>query len=222
MIYLIGDSHVSVFSGVDYSENGLMHMQPEFGLININKFEQKIPYFCAIRIGSHTAFNSYNKLNKIEGVIYEYKIDMGDYIFTCFGQIDVQYHLIPNTVKNNISMDETIDICIDNYLKTLNYLKTNYPNIKIGAYGAPATSIGCGPNPRITKEQAIGYNNITLRFNEKLKIKCEENDMLFKDISDKLLLPDGSTNEVFVIDDIHLSQKAMPLILSEFSDIING
>ena len=61
MIYLIGDSHVSVFSGVDYSENGLMHMQPEFGLININKFEQKIPYFCAIRIGSHTAFNSYNK-----------------------------------------------------------------------------------------------------------------------------------------------------------------
>jgi hypothetical protein len=199
MIYLIGDSHVSIFSGVDYSENGLMHMQPEFGLINVNKFEQKIPYFSAIRVGSHTAFNSYNKLNKIEGAISEYKIGKGDYIFICFGQIDVQYHLIKNTIRNNVTMDETIDICIDNYLKTLNHLKINYPDIKIGAYGAPATSIGCGSNPRISKEQAIEYNKITLCFNEKLKIKCEENNIIFKQISDKILLPDGSTDNEFVL-----------------------
>ena len=76
MIYIIGDSHVSVFSGVDLTENGLMHMQPEFGFCYtlsqgqlkkvINKFEQKIPYFLAIKVGSHTAYNTINKVSKID------------------------------------------------------------------------------------------------------------------------------------------------------------
>jgi hypothetical protein len=221
MIYIIGDSHVSVFSGVDYSKKGLMHMQPEFGLINVNIFEQEIPYFSAIKVGSHTAFNSFNKLHKIEAAIESYNIGKGDYIFICFGQIDVQYHLIPNMVKNENSIEETIDICIESYFKTISYLKINYPNINIGVYGPPATSIGCGPNPKISKEQSIKYNSITLIFNHKLRLKCDENDIMFKQIADKLLLPDGSTDNKYVIDDIHLSQNAMPFLLKEFSDIIN-
>jgi hypothetical protein len=44
---------------------------------------------------------------------------------------------------------------------------------------------------------------------------------MFKQIADKLLLPDGSTDNKYVIDDIHLSQNAMPFLLKEFSDIIN-
>ena len=31
MIYIIGDSHVSVFSGTDKTHDGLRHIQPEFG-----------------------------------------------------------------------------------------------------------------------------------------------------------------------------------------------
>ena len=89
MIYIIGDSHVSVFSGTDKTHNGLTHIQPEFGTCytlsqgqlrpHINKFEQRIPYFCPIKTGSNTAWNSYEKLPRIEQAISEYKITNNDY-----------------------------------------------------------------------------------------------------------------------------------------------
>ena len=34
----------------------------------INKFEQKIPNFCAIKVGSYTAYNSFNKIPIIEQI----------------------------------------------------------------------------------------------------------------------------------------------------------
>ena len=230
MIYIIGDSHVSVFSGTDKTHDGLMHIQPEFGTCYtlsqgqlrsvINRFEQRIPHFCPIKVGSHTAYNSFEKITKIEQAIEEYKVNENDYIFLCFGQIDVQNHLIPNSIKNNNTIVETIQICVDRYIKTLTYLKEKYSNIKIGAYAAVATSIGCGYNPKISKSDSIKYNEITLLFNEYLKLKCEENGLLFKDISKQMLLEDGSTDNKYVIDDIHLSQNAMELINKEFEDII--
>jgi hypothetical protein len=231
MIYIIGDSHVSIFSGVDTKENGQMHIQPEFGYCYtlsqgqiqpiINQFQKNLPHFLAIKVGSHTAYNSFNKLPKIEQAISEYNIGANDFIFMCFGQIDVQNHLIPNATKNNSTITEAIKTCVDRYLQTLIYLNEKYPNIKIGAYGAPATSIGCGKQPKISKNESIEYNKITLLFNDYLKLKCEENGILFKEISKKLLLPDGSTDNMFVVDDIHLSVNTIPFILDEFSDIIN-
>lgn len=232
MVYIIGDSHVSIFSGVDTMENGNMHMQPEFGTCYtlsqgqlqpiINPFQKNLIDFLAIKVGSYTAYNSFNKIPRIEQAILEYNIGVNDYVFICFGQIDVQNHLIPNALKNNHSILDTITICVDRYIQTLNHLKEKYPEIKIGAYGAPATSVGCGNRPKITKEESIEYNRITLLFNGYLKIKCEENGILFKEISKKLLLSDGSTNNDFVIDDIHLSVNTIPFILDEFSDIINN
>ena len=78
MIYIIGDSHVSIFSGVDTMENGKMHIQPEFGYCytlsqgqlrpTINPFKKNLVNFLAIKVGSHTAYNSFNKLPKIKQV----------------------------------------------------------------------------------------------------------------------------------------------------------
>lgn len=232
MIYIIGDSHVSIFSGVDTKENGQMHMQPEFGHCYtlsqgqlqplINPFQKNLPHFLAIKVGSHTAYNSFNKLAKIEQAITEYGIGINDYVFMCFGQIDIQNHLIPNSIKNNTTVSDEIYACVDRYIQTLLHLKLNHPNISFGAYGAPATSIGCGNRPKISKGESIEYNRITLLFNDYLKTKCEENGILFKEISKKLLLPDGSTNNEFVVDDIHLSVNTIPFILDEFSDLINN
>lgn len=230
MIYIVGDSHVSVFSGVDLCKNGLRHMQPEFGtcytlsqgqLKNvISKFEQNIPHFLAIKVGSHTAYNLLNKVHKIEQVIKEYKINKNDYVFLSFGQIDIQNHLVKNSIKNNVSLSDTIDICIERYAETIKYLKSNYPDLRLGIYTPPATSIGCGNNPIISAKESIKINNITFEFNEKLKILASKLNILCKDISTKLVLDNGLTDNKFVLDDIHLSQEAMPLIMEEFKDLI--
>jgi|TARA_R110000868_G_scaffold72567_1_gene211335 lysophospholipase L1-like esterase len=228
MIYIIGDSHVSVFSGTDKTYDGKRHIQPEFGTCytlslgqlkeHINRFEQKIPYFCPIKIGSNTAYNSFNKLQRIEQAIEEYNVTKNDYVFLCFGEIDIRNHIGFNVIKNNISIIEGIKICVDKYMETVLYLKNK--NINVGVYGSPPSSVG-NLSP-IDFGDVIKRNEMTIEFNEYLKTKCLENNIPFKDISKKLMLPDGSTDPKYIMDDIHLSQESMPFILTEFSDIINN
>lgn len=223
MIYIIGDSHVSVFSGTDKTHEGLRHIQPEFGTCytlsqgqlrqHVNRFEQRIPYFCPIKIGSNTAYNSFNKLPIIEQAISEYGITKNDYIFLCFGEIDIRNHIGFN-IKT--TLEDTIKNCVDRYMETLLYLKSK--NINIGVYAPPCSSVG--NQLPIDYGDVVLRNRMTIIFNEYLTHKCNENDIPVKNITSLMILPDGTTDESYIMDDIHLSQKAMPLILKEFSDII--
>lgn len=225
MIYIIGDSHVSVFSGTDKTHDGLRHIQPEFGTCYtlsqgqlrpvINRFEQRIPHFCPIKIGSNTAYNSFNKLPRIEQAISEYQIKDTDYIFLCFGEIDIRNHIGFQAIKNNITTSEGIKNCVDRYMETILYLKNK--GWKIGVYGSPPSSVGY--NPSSDYGDVITRNGMTNEFNEYLKSKCLDSNIIFKDISKKLMLPDGTTDQKYIMDDIHLSQQAMPFLLEEFSDL---
>lgn len=227
MIYIIGDSHVSVFSGTDTTHDGLRHIQPEFGTCytlsqgqlrqHVNRFEQRIPHFCPIKTGSNTAYNSFNKLPRIEQAILEYGVTEKDYVFLCFGEIDIRNHIGFNTDKQGISFEDGIKICIDRYLNTILYLKNK--GINIGVYGSPASSVG-NQTP-IDYGNVIFRNKMTLIFNSYLGDKCTENNIPFVDISKSLILSDGTTDSKFIMDDIHLSQEAMPLLIEAFSKFIN-
>ena len=222
MIYIIGDSHVSVFSGTDKTFDNLTHIQPEFGTCytlsagqlrtHINRFEQRIPYFCPIKIGSNTAYNSFNKLPIIEQALKEYDVTNDDYVFTCFGEIDIRNHIGFNL--NGKTIDDVITLTVDRYIKTILYLKDK--GFNVGVYGSPPSSnwaVGAYGN-------IIIRNQITLIFNGYLKTKCDENNIIFKDISKLMILPDGTTDVKYLVDPLHLSQEAMPLLKEEFNDII--
>lgn len=226
MIYIIGDSHVSVFSGTDKTFDGLRHIQPEFGTCytisggqlrpHINRFEQRIPYFLPIKTGSNTAWNSYDKLPRIKQAIEEYGVTNDDYVFTCFGEIDIRNHIGFNL--NGKDVFEVVNDTVDRYLKTILHLKDF--GLNVGVYGAPPSSVG-GPSFGRQYGDVILRNQMTIHFNEYLKTKCEENDVIFKDISKKLMLPDGTTDEKkFMMDAIHLSQGVMPFLKEEFNDLI--
>lgn len=227
MIYIIGDSHVSVFSGLDYGDDGMRHIQPEFGSCYtlkqgklkpiINKFEQRIPYFCPIKIGSHTAYNSYKKIDKINQVIEEYNITENDYIFFSFGEIDIRNHIGFHVGTKYRTLNEAINKCVDEYFNTITYYKNK--NLKVGVYAPPASSVG-ERSPKNFGDVII-RNKMTLEFNSYLKLKCDQSGVIFKDISQEMMLQNGTTNQKFILDDIHLSQQAMPLLINKFSDIIN-
>jgi hypothetical protein len=227
MIYIIGDSHVSVFSGTDKGLNGLRHIQPEFGtcytlsggsLRPHNVFEQRIPYFCPIKIGSNTAYNSFDKLPVIEQVIEEYEISEKDYIFLCFGEIDIRNHIGFNAEAEDILITEGIYRCVDRYMKTVDYLNDKYSNV--GVYGSPPSSRK-GDSPVKEYKDEIFRNVMTKEFNKHLKYNCNKNDIIFKDISEKLMLENGRTDPKFIMDDIHLSQEVMPFLKEEFKDLID-
>lgn len=226
MIYIIGDSHVSVFSGTDKTHDGLRHIQPEFGTCytlsqgqlreHVNRFEQRIPFFCPIKIGSNTAYNSFNKLPRIEQVIDEYKITNLDYIFLCFGEIDIRNHIGFHVGTKYTDLSEGIKTCVDRYLKTIEYLKNK--GLNIGVYAPPASSIG-NQTPIDFGDVKL-RNQMTLEFNNYLKLKCDEIHIPIKDVSKYMMLPDGTTDQKFIMDDIHLSQEVMPLLIKEFEDFI--
>lgn len=226
MIYIIGDSHVSVFSGTDKTHDGLRHIQPEFGtcytlragsLRPHNVFEQRIPHFCPIKIGSNTAYNSFNKLPIIELAVEEYGITTNDYLFTCFGEIDIRNH-IGFYVTEEKSLNDAIEETVDKYMKTVLYLKNK--GLTMGVYGSPPSTVGIPPGSRVYSD-VVTRNKMTLHFNGYLKKLCLENDIIFKDIAPLMMLPDGTTDEKkYMMDILHLSQGAMPLLLEEFNDIM--
>tara|TARA_R110000868_G_scaffold24431_1_gene96495 strand:- start:246 stop:929 length:684 start_codon:yes stop_codon:yes gene_type:complete len=227
MIYIIGDSHVSVFSGTDKTHDGLRHIQPEFGtcytlsggsLRPHNVFEQKIPLFCPIKIGSNTAYNSIDKLPIIEQAIEEYKVKNSDHIFLCFGEIDIRNHIGENAEKMGISISDSIKLCVDRYILTVLELKGK--GYKIGVYGPPASSVGWAST--YGYKDVFTRNRMTIKYNKYLAEKCLTNDVLYVDIAKEMMLANGDTDSRFIMDDIHLSQQAIPILIEKFKKITNG
>lgn len=228
MIYIIGDSHVSVFSGVEKKENGERHIQPEFGTCYtltegqlrpvINKFEQRIPHFCAIKIGSYTAYNSFNKIPKIERVIREYKISEEDFIVFCFGEIDIRNHIGFQAKKQNITINHSIENCVDKYLQTILFFKNKGFNIYV--YGPPASSVGWSRNLSVDFGDVVSRNKMTLFFTNDLEKKCNSYGISVISIAKEMMNEDGTTIQDYIMDDIHLSQKTMPLLLEKFDKLI--
>lgn len=228
MIYIIGDSHVSVFSGTDKSHIGGRHIQPEFGtdytltegqlLPIINRFEQRIPYFYPIKIGSYTAYNSFNKIPKIERVIREYKITKQDFIVFCFGEIDIRNHIGFQAQKQNITINQCIETCVDRYLETILYFKNKGLNIYV--YGPPASSVGWVHNSSRDFGNVVLRNEMTLFFTDNLEKKCNNYGISVISIAKEMMKEDGTTIHDYIIDDIHLSQKTMPLLLEKLNSLI--
>lgn len=228
MIYIIGDSHVSVFSGTDTTHDGQRHIQPEFGTCytlsrgqlqtRINRFEQRIPYFCPIKIGSNTAYNSFTKLERIEQAIFEYGVTEKDFVVLCFGEIDIRNHIGFQAQKQNIALNEAIELCVDRYIKTILYLKDK--NLNLYVYGPPASSVGYSHNLNVDFGNVVLRNEMTLYFTEYLEKKCSEHNIQVISIAKEMMLNDGTTNQIYIMDDIHLSQQAIPIIKEKFKDII--
>lgn len=229
MIYIIGDSHVSVFSGTDATHEGLKHIQPDYGvqywLINgeiqelvtkHNRFEQRIPEFCPIKIGSPTAYNSFNKLPMIEHAIEGYRVTSNDFVFLCFGEIDIRHHIGFHADIEGISIGSAIIKCVDRYFETIKYLKNK--GINIGVYAPMGQSAIRGDN---VYKDVVFRNKMTIEFNSYLKEKCNVLNIPVIDISLQMILPDGTTNLIYLLDGHHLSQNAIPLLINEFKKCIN-
>lgn len=209
MIHCIGDSHSAVFSGEE-------NMQPIWPMPAANK----LPYFKSYRIGPATAYQLENKIDLISSLLNSIDLKDDDKIMFCFGEVDIRAHLVKRSLELQIPISDLVVECIDRYLNTISWFIKNYKQQiliwgPIASWCEPKIYTG-GPS----YGSIIERNFATKLFNTILLTRADEIGYKYISIFNEMLNDDSTTNVDFLDDwdgsHMHLSQRAMPVIIDKF------
>ncbi len=214
IIYCIGDSHVSFFSGLD-------KMQPLWP----SKSEDVLNFFKTFRLGAVLAnslsrYGSAMKGRELLFVLLDRRIPTvefraippGSKVLFCFGEIDCRAHIIKQAEINDASIEHIAAETADTYSQVLKEIQ------EIG-YEVLVWNVIPPTNPEIQNSDYPHYGDYSQRivatesFNKQLKKNAEKNNYIFVDIYNDLIDKNRNANLEFYIDQVHLSQKAMPFAI---------
>ncbi len=212
VIHCIGDSHVNFFNGYDKAQ-----VDPETNMI-----KSKYPFFKTYWIGPVLAYNLCRKNTTTKGreklfLLLEY-IPKGSNLMFCFGEIDCRAHIVLQAEKQGREPSEIVKNVVDRYFKVLKEVQDmGYKIIVWNVIPSAPTDV----NTWISVSDEYLFhgtcqerNHVTKLFNTYLKSLVEPEGMFFLDFFDKLMNEDGSVKtEYYCKDDIHISQKVMPIVL---------
>lgn len=211
MIHCIGDSHVSIFTGKDKISEG-----------NPCSFDS-LPHFRTYRLGPHTAHgvgtlghHGYNSLFELLK-----RIPIIDPILLSYGEIDCRVHVIAQAEKQNKSIKDVVKDIVHRYAETIRevqHLRNNKiiiwcPVPTLNHYDPNAYIQEINPYPHIGKSEE--RNMATLAFEEELIKQFKHESVIILSIFKYVVNNDFFTNDKYYMDGVHLSQKAMPLIMTE-------
>ena len=190
-VYFFGDSHISVWA----NQNKIIRYKKSRYFSNVlNKL------FIIRHTGPDLAYNLITKLDLIQEIK---KIKKGSTILFCYGEIDCRVHL---PIRKNLND------CIARYLQFINLFTDNYTIIVVTPF--PTTKSEVSDKDYPTAGTHSERNQITKMFNE---ILCSEALLKnFKTLSIyNELTQNNITNMEYYMDEIHLSNKALPILLSK-------
>lgn len=225
MIHCVGDSHVSVFSGrgvrQDPSVGEKMDiMVPCWPIPS----DDRLPEFRTHRIGGLTSYQLVKKGDLIKSIFDSLGLQDGDWVLLAFGEIDCRVHLAKRA-RQGEPIAPIVEECVDRYGQALAAYKEWWP--KLVVHGPIASSI----QKETTEEEwdpsknfpaygtCILRNRITLAYTGTLSDKCDELGISFYSIMPQMIDEFLETDPYYLMDDIHLSQNAMPLIRAELSKL---
>ena len=208
MIHCIGDSHSAVFSGEE-------KMQPTWP----EPASNLLPYFKSYRIGPATAYQIANKQPIIEFLINSVNLGPDDKLMFCFGEVDIRAHLIKQSKLQNRPVVDLVVECVGRYIEAITYYKKF--GVPIMIWGPIASwsdkkEYTGGPSFGTNRER----NWVTFAFNTALQMECSREGFDFISIFYSMVNDDMTTKSELLDDwegsHMHLSQRAMPLILDTF------
>jgi len=216
ILHCIGDSHASFFSGYD-------KIQPIYPDPSENRYLNIISY----RLGPVLAYNLTNTNSTSRGReklldILKTKVKPDDYILLSFGEIDCRYHIIKNSIKLNISVEEGVLRCVNRYLKVIKEVMSF--GSKVIVFGPIASAADGGTiNPNFPRSGTCQERNIvTQLFNEILINRSNEIGFLFISLFTNLVDENLKTKTEYYMDEAHLSQQMFPSFLDKISELILG
>lgn len=210
MIHCIGDSHSAVFSGKE-------EMQP----IWPQRSDDITEYFKSYRIGPATAYQVRNKIPIINDIISK-TVKENDKVLFCFGEVDCRAHIKKQSDLQNRPINDVIKECVDRYFSVIKEYKDNGLDIMI--WGPIASWSEERPYTGPSFGTCQDRNSITKEFNRYLKELCDGENIIFISIFHDMVDSDTNITKTEYLDDweechMHLSQRAMPLIIEKFKNI---
>jgi hypothetical protein len=214
IIYCIGDSHVSVFGGVNKMSDGWPSVY------------DILPQFRTYKLGPVLAYNTATEFHSTRSVLFTILnlIPAKSSVLLCYGEIDCRVHILKQAELKKTNADIITKECAERYFGTVQEIKNLGFNVIVWA-AIPTKS--CDIFKYVEdKEKYPHYgsyakrNQITKIFNDTLEQQCKENSILFTSLFDKLIDENlRAKDKEYYIDSVHLSQKAMPLIIEAFENI---
>lgn len=211
MIYCIGDSHVSVFSGRGTKDNP--YTQPLFPLIA----KGDLPAFTPIRLGSILAYNLVGKTSRIFETLEYYKVSRDDVVLLSFGEIDCRMHILRQAQIFNEPVKSLVEECVARYLIAAQMIANK--EYRVAFWGPIASSIASPLPEHLQKPDEFPVfgscqerNSITQYFNEYLTQLSYAFGFESFSIFPELIHSNYLTRTEYYMDQIHLSQSAIPLI----------
>jgi hypothetical protein len=205
VIHCIGDSHASVFTGTDTL---IAYPYP-----NINK--PSTPYFTAYKLTGYasTAYNLGSKKDIIDSIVDEH-IRKDDWLVFCFGETDCRSHIVK---QGKDVIDHTVNSVVSRYI---NFISNYADRCNIAVFGpiAPSQLTSHGDDYYKTfgtHEERLYASRL---LNSRLELECDKKSYKFFSIAEDMM--DGEIVDTkYLLDEIHLNQKAMPLIMEKLKGI---
>lgn len=219
-IYCIGDSHVSFFSGKD-------KIQPLWP----KPSDDVLPYFKTFRLGpilahSLSKYGSTMKGRELLFVLLDRGISVSEReippeskVLLCFGEIDCRAHLSKQAQRQKREVSSVVSESVERYFSAILEVDNLGYDILVWNVIPSTKSIMRNTNNFPTLGTCAERNHISQLFNSYLETLCNFHDIKFISIFDDLVDKNGLTRMEYYKDQIHLSQKAMPLVLSKMNEI---
>jgi predicted SAM-dependent methyltransferase len=192
----------------------------------LEKDESLIPYFKVYNIGPSLAYNlcasgtTTGGREKILDLL-DYKIPLGGRVLLCFGEIDCRYHILKQAKEQNKDVNIIVKDCVKRYFDFIKEVKTKGYEVSIWAVIPTAPD----PAPIYSSYPRLGTNAernvITRKFNEELKNLLAIESIELISIFERLVDSENITKEEFLMDQLHLSQEAMPAAIAELRKSID-
>ena len=231
MIYCLGNSHASIFSGAPPCGNLVgKKNQNKDGVGDACDPNPSYPQLRTVYLGGAL---SYNFTTKYLPNVYHWIDRLGaskenDILLFCVGEIDCRWHLPKKSETLGIDKRDVVVECVDRFFESFKILKSE--GWRVIVCGTQPTTIlpGLGipdlDDQRYNGEPRWGdcsfRNEICKIWNDYMSEKCDKNKIPFVSIYDRLVDEDNITKTEYFKDYCHLIyDKCLPMFIEELEKV---
>lgn len=212
-IHVIGDSHVSLFSGKD-----------EIVPVWNEPHEDALPQFRTYRLGAMLAYNLATEGHEGRDKLFALldTLPKRSKVLLCFGEIDCRAHIVKQAHAQEKRIIDIANEVASRYASAIQEVKS-HPNIsKLAVWGATPQSAAEHSSNKFPTVGTMQERNIaTWHFNSATALNCDAWGVKFYDIYNRIVDADLNSNPEYFFDSAHMNQKALPFALEALAPFLS-